>query len=214
MIEVLTSSLPMLLKGLGTTLLLSVAAMMGSTLLGLLAAVLRTSRLSVTRKIALFYIELFRGTPVLITLMFIYFGVAYLGYDINLFAAGIIGLSIYQGAYIAEIFRAGIEAVPKGQWEVAWILGLSKRQTFVSVILPQTRGIVLPPLVGQYLSLIKDTSIVSMIGMSELMHQGQVIVDRIGQPVVIYGLVALLYFAVCFPLSHCVQRHQVRSQLS
>lgn len=214
MIEVLTSSLPMLLKGLGTTLLLSVAAMMGSTLLGLLAAVLRTSRLSVTRKIALFYIELFRGTPVLITLMFIYFGVAYLGYDINLFAAGIIGLSIYQGAYIAEIFRAGIEAVPKGQWEVAWILGLSKRQTFVSVILPQTRGIVLPPLVGQYLSLIKDTSIVSMIGMSELMHQGQVIVDRIGQPVVIYGLVALLYFAVCFPLSHWVQRHQVRSQLS
>ncbi|MEQ9888730.1 amino acid ABC transporter permease [Pectobacterium zantedeschiae] len=214
MIEVLTSSLPMLLKGLGTTLLLSVVAMMGSTLLGLLAAVLRTSRLSVTRKIALLYIELFRGTPVLITLMFIYFGVAYLGYDINLFAAGIIGLSIYQGAYIAEIFRAGIEAVPKGQWEVAWILGLSKRQTFVSVILPQTRGIVLPPLVGQYLSLIKDTSIVSMIGMSELMHQGQVIVDRIGQPVVIYGLVALLYFAVCFPLSHWVQRHQVRSQLS
>ncbi|RYC40327.1 amino acid ABC transporter permease [Pectobacterium zantedeschiae] len=214
MIEVLTSSLPMLLKGLGTTLLLSVAAMMGSTLLGLLAAVLRTSRLSVTRKIALLYIELFRGTPVLITLMFIYFGVAYLGYDINLFAAGIIGLSIYQGAYIAEIFRAGIEAVPKGQWEVAWILGLSKRRTFVSVILPQTRGIVLPPLVGQYLSLIKDTSIVSMIGMSELMHQGQVIVDRIGQPVVIYGLVALLYFAVCFPLSHWVQRHQVRSQLS
>ena len=119
------------------------------------------------------YTELFRGTPVLITLMFIYFGVAYFGYEINLFAAGILGLSIYQGAYIAEVFRAGIEAVPKGQWEVSWILGLSKRQTFLSVVLPQTRGIVLPPLVGQYLSLIKDTSIVSMIGMSELMHRGR-----------------------------------------
>ncbi|MBP2849689.1 amino acid ABC transporter permease [Dickeya oryzae] len=212
--DIIISALPLLLIGLGTTLMLSVAAIIGSTLLGLLAAVLRTSRLPIARQLALLYIELFRGTPVLITLMFIYFGVAYFGYDINLFAAGILGLSIYQGAYIAEVFRAGIEAVPKGQWEVSWILGLSKRQTFLSVILPQTRGIVLPPLTGQYLSLIKDTSIVSMIGMSELMHQGQAIVDRIGQPVIIYGLVALLYFAVCFPLSRWVQHHQARSQLS
>ncbi|ACZ77030.1 MULTISPECIES: amino acid ABC transporter permease [Dickeya] len=212
--DIIISALPLLLTGLGTTLVLSVAAIIGSTLLGLLAAVLRTSRLPIARQLALLYIELFRGTPVLITLMFIYFGVAYFGYDINLFAAGILGLSIYQGAYIAEVFRAGIEAVPKGQWEVSWILGLSKRQTFLSVILPQTRGIVLPPLTGQYLSLIKDTSIVSMIGMSELMHQGQAIVDRIGQPVIIYGLVALLYFAVCFPLSRWVQHHQARSQLS
>ncbi|WP_407321359.1 amino acid ABC transporter permease [Dickeya ananatis] len=212
--DIIISALPLLLTGLGTTLVLSVAAIIGSTLLGLLAAMLRTSRLPIARQLALLYIELFRGTPILITLMFIYFGVAYFGYDINLFAAGILGLSIYQGAYIAEVFRAGIEAVPKGQWEVSWILGLSKRQTFLSVILPQTRGIVLPPLTGQYLSLIKDTSIVSMIGMSELMHQGQAIVDRIGQPVIIYGLVALLYFAVCFPLSRWVQHHQARSQLS
>ncbi len=214
MTDIILSAFPMLLKGLGTTLLLSVAAIIGSTLFGLLAAILRTSQLPVAKQIALLYTELFRGTPVLITLMFIYFGVAYFGYEINLLAAGILGLSIYAGAYIAEIFRAGIEAVPKGQWEVSWILGLSKRQAFFSVILPQTRGIVLPPLVGQYLSLIKDTSIISMIGMSELMHQGQAIVDRIGQPVVIYGLVALLYFIICFPFSCWVQRHQTRSQLS
>ncbi|GAB7215889.1 hypothetical protein OS42_25000 [Dickeya oryzae] len=123
--DIIISALPLLLTGLGTTLVLSVAAIIGSTLLGLLAAVLRTSRLPIARQLALLYIELFRGTPVLITLMFIYFGVAYFGYDINLFAAGILGLSIYQGAYIAEVFRAGIEAVPKGQWEVSWILGLS-----------------------------------------------------------------------------------------
>lgn len=213
MSELILSSLPLLWRGLMITLLLSVAAIIGSTVLGLLAAVLRTSRLPVARQIAVIYTELFRGTPVLITLMFIYFGVAYFGYDINLFAAGILGLSIYQGAYIAEIFRGGIEAVPKGQWEVSWILGLSRRQTFTSVILPQTRGIVLPPLVGQYLSLIKDTSIVSMIGMSELMHQGQAIVDRIGQPVLIYGLVALLYFALCYPLSRWVQHQQTRNPL-
>lgn len=214
MSELILSSLPLLWRGLVITLLLSVAAIAGSTLLGLLAAILRTSRIPVARQIAVIYTELIRGTPVLITLMFIYFGVAYFGYDINLFAAGIMGLSIYQGAYIAEIFRGGIEAVPKGQWEVSWILGLSRRQTFISVILPQTRGIVLPPLVGQYLSLIKDTSIVSMIGMSELMHQGQAIVDRIGQPVVVYGLVALLYFVICFPLSRWVQHQQTRNSLS
>ncbi|MGA7585626.1 MAG: amino acid ABC transporter permease [Rouxiella badensis] len=215
MSDLILSSLPLLLKGLVVTLLLSIASIAGSTLLGLLAAVLRTSNIPVGAQIARVYTELFRGTPMLITLMFIYFGVAYFGYEINLFAAGILGLSIYQGAYISEVFRAGIEAVPQGQWEVSQILGLDKRQAFFSVILPQTRRIVLPPLVGQYLSLIKDTSIVSMIGMSELMHQGQAIVDRIGQPVVIYCLVAALYFAICYPLSRWVQHHNhTRSQLS
>jgi polar amino acid transport system permease protein len=211
--DLLMSSLPILLQGLLTTLILSVAAIVGGTLVGLLAAVLRTFGPWGTPRLARLYIELFRGTPVLITLMFIYFGVSYFGYAIDVFAAGVIGLSVYQGAYIAEVFRSGIESVQKGQWEVSQILGLSKMQAFFSVILPQTGKIVLPPLIGQYLSLIKDTSIVSMIGMSELMHQGQAIVDRIGKPVEIYGLVAVLYFIVCFPLSRWVRRHDRRRSL-
>jgi polar amino acid transport system permease protein len=208
--ELLRTSLSILLQGLVTTLLLSLAAIIGSTLIGLLAAVLRSFGPYGTSRVAHLYTELFRGTPVLITLMFIYFGVSYFGYAIDVFAAGVIGLSVYQGAYIAEVFRAGIEAVPKGQWEVSQILGLNRTQTFSFVVLPQTGKIVLPPLVGQYLSLIKDTSIVSMIGMSELMHGGQAIVDRIGQPVAIYGLVAVIYFAVCFPLSQWVRHHDRR----
>ncbi|MDR5758841.1 amino acid ABC transporter permease [Caballeronia sp. LZ035] len=209
-LELLKNSLSILLQGLVTTLLLSLAAIVGSTLIGLLAAVLRTFGPLGTDRIAKLYTELFRGTPVLITLMFIYFGVSYFGYAIDVFAAGVIGLSVYQGAYIAEVFRSGIESVPKGQWEVSQILGLSRMQAFTSVVLPQTGRIVLPPLVGQYLSLIKDTSIVSMIGMSELMHGGQAIVDRIGKPVEIYGLVALIYFVVCFPLSQWVRHHDRR----
>ncbi|WP_248323868.1 MULTISPECIES: amino acid ABC transporter permease [unclassified Caballeronia] len=209
-LELLGTSLSILLQGLVTTLLLSVAAIIGSTLIGLLAAVLRTFGPWATDRAAKVYIELFRGTPVLITLMFIYFGVSYFGYAIDVFAAGVIGLSVYQGAYIAEVFRSGIEAVPRGQWEVSQILGLSRMQTFSTVVLPQTGRIVLPPLVGQYLSLIKDTSIVSMIGMSELMHGGQAIVDRIGKPVEIYGLVAVIYFVVCFPLSQWVRHHDRR----
>jgi polar amino acid transport system permease protein len=208
--ELLYTSLSILLQGLGATLLLSVAAIAGGTLTGLVAAVLRSFGPAGTRYVAKLYIELFRGTPVLITLLFIYFGVSYFGYAIDVFAAGVVGLSVYQGAYIAEVFRSGIEAVPRGQWEVSQILGLGKMQTFFSVILPQTGKIVLPPLVGQYLSLIKDTSIVSMIGMSELMHGGQAIVDRVGKPVEIYGLVAVLYFIVCFPLSQWVRRHDRR----
>jgi polar amino acid transport system permease protein len=208
--ELLKTSLSILLEGLVTTLLLSVAAIVGSTLIGLLAAVLRSFGPYGTSRIAQLYTELFRGTPVLITLMFIYFGVSYFGYAIDVMAAGVIGLSVYQGAYIAEVFRAGIEAVPKGQWEVSQILGLNRTQAFAFVVLPQTGRIVLPPLIGQYLSLIKDTSIVSMIGMSELMHGGQAIVDRVGQPVAIYGLVALIYFAVCFPLSQWVRHHDRR----
>ncbi|MGF6511570.1 amino acid ABC transporter permease [Paraburkholderia sp. 32] len=209
-VELLKTSFSILLQGLVTTLLLSIASIVGSTLIGLFAAVLRSFGPWGTARLARLYTELFRGTPVLITLMFIYFGVSYFGYAIDVFAAGVIGLSIYQGAYIAEIFRSGIEAVPKGQWEVSQILGLTRAQSFSFVVLPQTGKIVLPPLVGQYLSLIKDTSIVSMIGMSELMHGGQAIVDRVGKPVEIYGLVALIYFAVCFPLSQWVRHHDRR----
>lgn len=209
-IDLLRTSLAILLQGLVTTLLLSVAAIVGGTFIGLVAAVLRSFGPWGTDRIAKLYTELFRGTPVLITLMFIYFGVSYFGYAIDVFAAGAIGLSVYQGAYIAEIFRSGIESVPKGQWEVSQILGLTKTQAFSFVVLPQTGRIVLPPLIGQYLSLIKDTSIVSMIGMSELMHGGQAIVDRIGKPVEIYGLVAVVYFVVCFPLSQWVRHHDRR----
>jgi polar amino acid transport system permease protein len=208
--DLLMSSIPILLQGLAMTLVLSAASIVGGTLIGLLAAVLRTFGPWGTPRLARIYTELFRGTPVLITLMFIYFGVSYFGYAIDVFAAGVVGLSVYQGAYISEVFRSGIESVQKGQWEVSQILGLSKTQTFFSVILPQTGKIVMPPLIGQYLSLIKDTSIVSMIGMSELMHQGQAIVDRIGKPVEIYGLVAVLYFVICFPLSRWVRRHDLR----
>ncbi|ARP83075.1 hypothetical protein CAL12_21145 [Bordetella genomosp. 8] len=209
-LQILTASLPVLLHGFMITLLLALASGVGGTLLGLLAALLRTFGPWGTSVAARIYVELFRGSPALITLMLIYFGVSYFGYAIDLFAAGVIGLSIYEGASIAEVFRAGIEAVPKGQWEASQILGLSRLQTFFSVILPQTGKIVLPPLVGQYIGLIKNTSIVSMIGMGELMHQGQAIVDRIGRPAGIYAMVAVIYFAVCYPLSRWVRRHDSR----
>lgn len=205
--SVIFSNQDLFLSGLLATVLLSVAAIATGTLTGLLVAALRTSRIPVVAQIARVYLEVFRGTPLLIQMLFIYFGAAYLGLaGMTVFGAALLAMTLYQGAYIAEIFRAGIEAVPRGQWEAARILGLSPVQAFGSVILPQTRAIVLPPLVGQYLSLVKDTSIAVVIGYVELVRQGQAVIDRTGHPGEAYLAVAVLYFVICYPLSLAVRR--------
>ena len=209
---VVLASFPQLLQGLLMTLALSAASIVGSTLVGLIAATLRSSRIPIGSQIARVYVEVFRGSPLLITLLFVYFGSAYAGYHMDLFAAAVVGISVYQGAYIAEVIRAGIEAVPNGQWEASRTLGLSNAQTFVSVILPQTGKIVLPPLVGQYIALIKDTSIAFVIGLAELVRQGQSIIDRVGQPLAVYITIAVLYFIICYPLSRWVRGLERRGQ--
>jgi polar amino acid transport system permease protein len=194
-------------SGLWATVLLSLAAIGTGTALGIVVAAVRTSRIPVLAQLARVYLEIFRGTPLLIQLLFLYFGAAYLNIaGITVFGAALLALTLYEGAYIAEIFRAGIEAVPRGQWEAARVLGLGRVQSFVSVVLPQTRAIVLPPLVGQYLSLVKDTSIAVVIGYVELLRQGQAVVDRVGHPGAAYLAVAVLYFVICYPLSLVVRR--------
>lgn len=209
--DLIIQSLPQLLRAFLLTLELSATAIVASTALGLIVAAMRTSRIPVVAQVARLYVEIFRGSPLPITLLFVYFGAAlYLGYSVNLFVAAAIGLSIYHGAYIAEIFRSGIDAVPVGQREASRILGLTSVQTFRFVVLPQTTRIVFPPMVGQYLSLIKDTSIAFVIGLVELMKAGQSIVDRTGDPIPIYITIAALYFVVCYPLSLWVRRNEKR----
>jgi polar amino acid transport system permease protein len=205
--SVIWSNRDLFTSGLWATVLLSLAAIATGTALGLLVAAVRTSRIPVLAQLTRGYLEVFRGTPLLIQMLFIYFGAAYLNLaGITVFGAALLALTLYQGAYIAEIFRSGIEAVPKGQWEAARVLGLGRVRTFVSVVLPQTRAIVLPPLVGQYLSLIKDTSIAVVIGYVELLRQGQAVIDRVGDPATTYLAVAVLYFVICYPLSLLVRR--------
>jgi polar amino acid transport system permease protein len=212
--SVIWSNRELYVSGLWATVLLSLAAIATGTLLGLVVAAVRTSRIPLLAQLARAYLEVFRGTPLLIQMLFIYFGAAYLGLvGITVFGAALLALTLYQGAYIAEIFRAGIEAVPRGQWEAARVLGLPRVQTFLSVVLPQTRPIVLPPLVGQYLSLIKDTSIAVVIGYVELVRQGQAVIDRVGDPATSYIAVAVLYFVICYPLSLLV-RHMERKAVT
>jgi polar amino acid transport system permease protein len=207
--SLISQSLPFLWSGFLLTLGLSAVSIAGSTVLGVVVAALRTSRLPLIPGFARAYVELFRGSPIPITLLFVYIGAAlYLGYSVNLFVAAAVGLSVYHSAFVAEIIRSGIEAVPAGQHEAAQILGLKPLQTFSWVVLPQTVKIALPPLVGQYISLVKDTSIASIIGLVELMKVGQSIVDRTSDPVSIYLIVAVFYFAICYPPSVWVTRRQ------
>ncbi|KPI05840.1 polar amino acid ABC transporter, inner membrane subunit [Actinobacteria bacterium OK074] len=205
--DVVWSNRELFTSGLWATVLLSLAAIGTGTALGIVVAAVRTSRIPVLAQLARVYLEIFRGTPLLIQLLFLYFGAAYLDIaGITVFGAALLALTLYEGAYIAEIFRSGIEAVPRGQWEAARVLGLGRVRSFVSVVLPQTRAIVLPPLVGQYLSLVKDTSIAVVIGYVELLRQGQAVVDRVGHPGAAYLAVAVLYFVICYPLSLVVRR--------
>jgi polar amino acid transport system permease protein len=205
-----TDSWPVLLGGVGITLLLSALTILGGTAVGLLVGLARSSGPAPLRMLARVYIEIFRGTPLLIQLLFVYFGAFSLGFEwSSTLAAAATSLVLYEGAYIAEIFRAGIEAVPAAQREAARVLGLRRRTVFARVVLPQAMQIARAPLVGQYIGLVKDTSLATVVGLAELMREGQAIVDRTAQPLPVYLAVAALYFCICYPMSLFV-RHMER----
>ena len=201
-----------LFTGFVSTLLLSIASIATGTALGLVVGLLRTARVPALRVPLRVYLEVFRGSPLLVQMLFIYFGAAYLGLRaVETFTAALIALTLYEGALISEIIRAGIEAVPRGQREAARSLGLSRIQIERHVILPQTVPIVLPPLVGQYIGLVKDTALATSIGYFELVREGQAIIDRIGMPIEVFMVVAVIYFVICYPMSLVARRLEMRA---
>lgn len=205
----------LILSGLWLTLVMSVITIVTSTLLGLGVALLYRARIPVVTQILRGYIELFRGSPMLIQLLFIYFGAAYLGVrGFVPFAAACVSITLYIGALNAEVFRAGLESVPDGQVEAARTLGLSRFDRTVFVVLPQAMRISLAPLVGQWIALVKYTSFASIIGVPELVRQGQGIIERYGGSFEVLTVVAALYFILCFPMSQLasyLERKTVRS---
>ena len=201
-----------LMVGLLNTVVLSIATIVAGTSLGLIVALLRTARIRWLRVPLRIYLEVFRGSPLLVQILFIYFGAAYIGLDwVDTFIAALIALTLYEGALISEIFRAGIEAVPRGQREAARSLGLSGVQIDRYVIVPQTFPLVLPPLVGQYIGLVKDTALAAAIGYLELVREGQAIIDRIGMPIEVFTVIAVIYFFICYPMSLIARRLELRS---
>lgn len=183
------------------TVALSALAFALGGLAGFAVALLRTGRSPVSRALTAIYIEIIQGTPVLILLFLAYFGVALIGIDVPPLLAAAIALTIFSSAYLGEIWRGCIDAIPTAQWEASESLGMTRWQQLRHVILPQAFRMSLPPTVGFLVQLIKNTSVASLISLVELTREGQLIANANFRPLPTYVAVALIYFVLCFPLS-------------
>lgn len=190
-----------LAQGAGWTVILSLMAFVGGGLLGFGVALARLSRSRALRWLALGYVQLVQGTPLLILMFLSYFGLSIMGLSLPAIVAAGLSMTIYVSAYIGEIWRGCIEAVPKTQWEAAECLALTRNQRLFMVILPQALRIATPPTVGFMVQIVKNTSLASVVGFVELARAGQIINNSLFEPFVVYMLVAGLYFLLCFPLS-------------
>jgi polar amino acid transport system permease protein len=192
------------------TLALAGVAFVGGGLVGLVLAVARVAPWKPLRLAASAWIQLVQATPMLMLLMLLYFGLNVFGIRIDAWTAASIAFTVSTGAFFGEIWRGSIESVPHGQWEAARALALDFRRTLALVIIPQAIRIALPPTVGYMVQVIKGTSLAALIGFTELARAGQQMNTITFQPVEVFGTVALIYFAICFPLS-MLARHLERN---
>ncbi len=195
------SEVSFLFESAGWTLLLTVIAFLSGGVIGGFVAILRLSRNRVVSGATTVYIQVLQSIPVLMILFLSYYGLALAGLELPPLIAASISLGLYVSAYLAEIWRGSIEAVPYQQWEASSSLALTPTQQYAHVILPQAIRISLPPTVGFLVQLVKNTSIVSVVGFVDLARAGQLLNNAFFQPFRIFGTVAAIYFLICFPLS-------------
>ncbi|WP_136254719.1 amino acid ABC transporter permease [Onishia niordana] len=196
------SSIPYLLTGIPYTLLISFGGLAIGFLIGILFGLLRISPTVWLRIPAITYIEIFRGTPVLVQVLFIFYGLPQIiGGPVNALVAGIAAIAVNSGAYISEIVRGGVQSIERGQREASLSLGLSRTQSFRYVIWPQAFRRMIPSLGNQGIISIKDTSLFSVIGVGELVRQGQIYIATTFSALEVYLMVAMLYLAITLSLS-------------
>ncbi|WP_018184629.1 amino acid ABC transporter permease [Kaistia granuli] len=183
------------------TILLSLIAFAGGGILGVVIASLRISASKPLRMIAAGYIRFFQSTPILIQLFMAYYGTAFIGLSPDPWTAAAITFSLNSAAFFGDIFRGSIEAIPNGQWEAAKALSLRFIPTLRLVIFPQALKLMLPPTVGFMVQIVKTTSVASLIGLTELARTATMINTVTFEPMLVFGTVALVYFALCWPLS-------------
>ena len=191
-----------LLQGLKWTVLLAIIGFIGGGVFGILIALVRTSKRQFARLASSGYIALFQGTPLLMQLFVVYYGVALLGIDVNAWVAVAIAFTLHASAFLGEIWRGSIEAVPKGQTEAANALGLHYVSRMRDVVLPQALKISMPATIGFLVQLIKGTSLAAIVGFIELTRAGQIISNQTYRPLLVFGIVGIIYFMICWPLSH------------
>jgi polar amino acid transport system permease protein len=196
LIEVLS-----IVAGVKATVLLSLIAFVGGGVGGLLVALLRTSAGFGMRTAAASFIDFFQGTPMLMQLFLVYYGLPVFGFHVNVWVAASVGLTLHASAFLGDIWRGGIEAVPRGQTEAASALGLSYFHRMIDVVLPQAFRLSLAPTVGFLVQLVKGTSLTAIIGFVELSRSAQIAASTTYRPLLAYGAAGICYFVICFPLS-------------
>jgi cystine transport system permease protein len=197
-INLLINSLPFLLKGAEVTVILSVVSLALAMCISIVIALGRHLRVPVLKQVGDIYVSIFRGTPLLVQLFVIYYGLPQLGLAMGPIASGIIGLTLNTGAYLAESFRSALESVPYGQYECGYSVGLTRIQLMRYVVLPQSIRTALPTIGNTFINLVKDTSLVSVITVAELLRASTLIIARTFQPLPIYLLAALIYWIINF----------------
>lgn len=194
--ELVAGALPLMLKGAGWTLVLAVASAVFGALVGALVALVRLAKIPLLATLAALYVSGFRGTPLLVQLFVIYFGLPSIGIQFDPITAGILGLSLNVGAYLSETLRGAINGVAHGQWDAARSLGLTQMQVMRHVVGPQALRLAVPSLSNSLISLIKDTSLVSFIAVSELMLVTKEVIATTFQPFPLYLTAAAIYWAL------------------
>jgi polar amino acid transport system permease protein len=196
----------LILWGLGITIAYTVVTIAIGMMIGLVTGLLRLSRSKFVTLPLIAYVEIFRCTPLLVQIIWFYYALPVLiGVDIPATVAAILVLSLYTGAFYAEIVRGGVNSIERGQWDAALALGLRRIQLLRLVILPQAVRRMIPPFMNQSIIQLKNTSLVSTIAVADLLYQGQMITAATYRPLEVYTMVALLYFAVLFPLTLAAQ---------
>jgi len=196
----LVHSLPFFLKGVWMTVAVGGLSLLAGSVIGFITGIMRAGRNKILRTIIGAWVDLIRGTPFLVQVFIIFFILPGIGVELEAFPAAVIALSNLTASFICEIVAGGILAVPIGQREAATAAGLSQYQQLRFIVLPQAMRTIMPPLVGQYVLLIKDSSVVSAIGVVDITRVGWLTVQRIPEGLMVFGLVGLLYFAICYPL--------------
>jgi polar amino acid transport system permease protein len=196
------------------TLLLSAIAFACGGFLALVLLVTRFGSGKWPRRAITLYVELFQSTPLLMQLFLVYFGLPGLGIEVSAWLAAAVCLTLYSSAFLTDIWRGAVEAIPRGQWDGSSSLGLHYLAQLRLVILPQAMRIAIPPTVGFLVQLVKATALASIVGFHELTRTAQIVTNATFQPFVVYGMVALIYFAMCYPLTDLSRRLERRLAIS
>lgn len=203
--SVLVSSFPLLASGLKVTLFLGAVAIVAGLVLGLVVSLIRIYGVKPARIVSKIYIDVFRSIPILVLLIVVYYALPFVGLRLSPFMSAALALTLVSGAYTAEIFRAGIEAVPRGQFEASQALGLSYKHMMADVILPQAIRIVIPPLTNNCINVMKDTALASVVAMPDLLKQATQAQALEANPTPLI-VAALMYIAILWPLVYMVGR--------